>query len=524
MCTELSLKSFTFSYVFQQHCNILMPLGEVPITSYFPRLAKGKGKQSIRSAKRQHKKTNASVAESTGVTANVLARTDPPGPSKKRSRKNTSCSLSSASSGSLPPAYDIFHTKSRKAKKTRSDGIDKTCSVISLDDSDSDMHTKNDAGISFSTSDGRCLGPLSLNSVKGKGTPNEIQRLQQPEPSALRPFVTSSKSRLKLPDGTTKRRPCSDALHGSSSSSPGRDSRLIQNLSDGEHEGVVLSSQAFERQEEHLRVPYSTGEGGVAGADTDYNDVFTGILEDRFLPRNHGQNAVHRVLDDTQLEIIKSSQTQNILFDYVSPRRDRTSKRFRVPDPLPSLSMTEDSVETFVRSSQSQSEVGLSQLSQFGLDRRPECISDHSSPLDAPRSSSYREREGSKSQPPVRTYSDGLFSVPRRDSSTELCAQDPPMRDSCLNKTTTERNGPTVQEDSETEPDTDDDMLDPCTMKDNSRQELSNASSNEASNGFSESHSSDDNYTSLPEVVEEFRAMFGSDESYPPDFPSSLRQ
>lgn len=502
-----------------------MPLGEVPITSYFPRLAKGKGKQSIRSTKRKHKKANASVVESAGVAANVLARTDPraegPGPSKKRSRKNTSCSLSSASSGSLPPAYDIFHTKSRKAKKTRSGGIDKTCSVISLDDSDDDMHIKNDAGLSFSTSDGRCLGPLSLNSVKGKGTSNE---LQQPEPSTLRPFATSSKSRLKLPDGTTKRRPCSDALHESSSSSPGRDSMLIQNRSDGEHEGVVLSSQAFERQEEYLRVPYSTGEGGVAGVDTDYNDVFTGILEDRFLPRNHAHNADHRVLDDTQHEIIKSSQTQNILFDYVSPRRDRTSKRFRVPDPLPSLSMTEDSAETFVRSSQSQSEVGLSQLSQFGLDRRPECISDHSSSLDAPRSSSYREREGSRSQPPVRTYSDGLFSVPRRDGSTELCAQDPTMRDSCPNKTTAEGNRPPVQEDSETEPDTDDDMLDPCTIKDNSRQELSNASSNEASNGFSESHSSDDNYTSLPEVVEEFRAMFGSDESYPPDFPSSLRQ
>jgi hypothetical protein len=267
---------------------------------------------------------------------------------------------------------------------------------------------------------------------------------------------------------------------------------------DGDTE--VLSSQALERQDERLLVPPKNPIPSVQWNSKEppcnSNARFTNFMS---LSGSRSEDS-----DYLANHVVESSQTQNILLNYVSPRRPRILRHSFVP-------RDEENAEHIVQTSQTQGEIDL----WARRDNTPQSVysfSDAGTMLDF---NDYRKPSGSVSHPLGRTLSDALFSVPRREASftdTDLAFQQhEDLKDLNENEA--------IQEESVTESDSDGEVLGFWVNKNSSHQEPDVPShsqySEQTQNSCGVSGTYDDSVGSLPSVVKDFRDMFGSDGNYP---------
>jgi len=200
--------------------------------------------------------------------------------------------------------------------------------------------------------------------------------------------------------------------------------------------------------------------------------------------------------------IVESSQTQNILLNYVSPRRPRIHSHFLLRD--------EEDAEQIVQTSQTQSEIDVQ--------ARPRSVYSIFNGRTLVDFSNYRNPDSSISRPLDRMLSDVLFSVPRREATfTETDDLTPQPHEHLKGLEENEA----IQEESVTESDSDGEMLGFLANKSFSRQEPSGVTS--LSQCYADqtqtcSSGTFDDIGSLPSVVKDFHDMFGSDGSYP--FPT----
>ncbi|KAF8738133.1 hypothetical protein AX14_011722 [Amanita brunnescens Koide BX004] len=430
-----------------------MPLGEEPITSYFSRLPSGKSKLPESSAKHKLRK-DAELQQPNS------------GPSRKRPRKATTSSLSSVSSTTPPPVWDLF-SKTKSKKIRREQVINRTPSVISLDDdSDCDFSTaQRNVLFTKDTVTRELRNPkgsvqTKISSVKGK------QRLHKDPPS--RP-ITDQANTPARPEGR----------RGSFSSTFSSASAPLESMLDDDRDTEVLSSQISERQDELYLVPPTRSFQWSSKETARHSDT-------RFA--NSTPLSGSRSMDSDYLEsyIVESSQTQNILLNYVSPRRPRTLRHSFVP-------RDEENTENIVQTSQTQGEIDV----WARPDNTPRNLND------------------SASRPPGRTPSDVLFSVPRREASftdTELA----PQQHKDL-KGLDENDA--LQEESVTESDSDGEVLGFGANMNFSHQEPLDVPSHsqysdQTQSSYGVSGTFDGSIGSLPSVVKDFRDMFGSHGSY----------
>ena len=461
-----------------------MPLGEEPITSYFPRLSSGNSKQPGSGAKRKLRK-------------DAEPQQPKSGPSKKRPKKAATSSLSSVSSTTPPPVWDLF-SKPKSKKTRRSQVISKASSVISLDDdSDCDLTTPQ-RKIVHSTND--TVTRNSKGTVQAKiGSANGKQRLYIDPPSPPGTSYDGMRNNSIIDQLDTPSQPKGRRRSVSSTFSSASAPREPVHDDDGDTE--ILSSQALERQDERLLVLPKNTTPSVQWSSKEpschSNARFT-----NFTPLSGSRSEDS---DSLANHIVESSQTQNILLNYVSPRRPRILRHSFVP-------RDEENAEQIVQTSQTQGEIDL----WARRDNTPQSVysfSDAETMLDF---NDYRKPSGSTSHPLGRTLSDALFSVPRREASftdTDLAFQQHEDLNG-LNE------NEAIQEESVTESDSDGEVLGIWANKNSSHQEPSDVPSHsqyseQTQNSCGVSGTYDDSVGSLPSVVKDFRDMFGSDGNYP---------
>ncbi|KAF8351185.1 hypothetical protein F5887DRAFT_1068928 [Amanita rubescens] len=437
-----------------------MPLGEEPITSYFPRLPPSKSKQSKSNAKRKSCK----VAEPDDQPPKA-------GPSRKRSRKTTTSSLSSISSDTPPPVWDLF-SEPRKSKKIRRDQvINKTSSVISLnDDSDYDLATK-DTMESEPRSSRRTV-QMKTCTVDGE----RWHRINPPQPSTSNNVVHNN-SIIDLSNSPSRPRRRRRSVSSSTFSSASAHGNAVH---DNDRDTEVLSSQISERPDELFVCPSKYPTRSFQG-----NSISVTRLSNVKSPIRSSHSMLPPDNPSADNNIVESSQTQNILLNYISPRRPRIYRRFFLRD--------EEITDQIVQTSQTQSEIDV-----------------HARYESTPRNSN-----GSISRPLARMLSDVLFSVPRREATfTETDDLTPQPHEHLKELDENEA----IQEESVTESDSDGEMLGFLANKSFSRQEPSGVTS--LSQCYADqtqtcSSGTFDDVGSLPSVVKDFHDMFGGDGSYP---------
>jgi hypothetical protein len=305
-----------------------MPLGEEPITSYFPRLPPGKSKQSKSSAKRKSCK----VAEPDDQPPKA-------GPSRKRSRKTTTSSLSSISSDTPPPVWNLF-SEPQKSKKIRRDQvINKTSSVISLnDDSDYEVATK-DTMESESRS--------SRRTVQMKTCTVDVEwrhRINPPQPS-ISHNVVHNNSVIDLSNSPSRPRGRRRSVSSTFSSA----SAHCNAVHDNDRDAEVLSSQISERLDELLVCPSKDPTRSLQGNSisiTHPSNIKSSIRSSHSMLPPDNPSA-----DYPENNTVESSQTQNILLNYISPRRPRIFRRSFLRD--------EEITDQIVQTSQTQSEIDV---------------------------------------------------------------------------------------------------------------------------------------------------------------------
>ncbi|KAK2466447.1 hypothetical protein APHAL10511_002089 [Amanita phalloides] len=423
-----------------------MPLGEEPITSYFPRLAPRKPVQLNSSTKPRLREVDATPAHDSSSN-------------RKRVR---ALSERSSSSGTPPPVWDLL-SKTPKSKKTRH----VTSSVISLDDDSDDDLTSLRSGVVPSTNS--TLTSESGNTKSGIRMKTDLH-VKERQRLHVKPHVPNAKWH---PSRGTPKRP----------------DRLIPTLEDLDNETTqrdveILSSQVTERLDQVLlrpsKDPMQSSQRSTPEGDCQHNSEFTPQSSDTISITDNCSKHPNR-------PSVESSQTQNILLDYVSPRRPRIRKRPPVIS-VTNYSGNEDN-DNVVQSSQTQCEVDLQ-----GVHWR----------LDGPRS-----------RQPFRTLSDVLFSVPRRGASTNHLVDDLPLQQcsglDAMKELEPESQDMAVQEDSVTESDSDGEMLKLW------------ANNTCAQDPHSQSYTADQTQTSVasddigsfPAAVKNFQEMFDGD-----DFPT----
>lgn len=309
-----------------------MPLGEEPITSYFPRLSSGNSKQPESSAKRKSRK-------------DAEPQQPKSGPSRKRPRKATTSSLSSVSSTTPPPVWDIF-SKPKSKKIHRSQVINKASSVISLDD-DSDGLTTPQRKNVHSTKD---IGTRnSKRTVQARiGSANGKQQLYLDSPS--RPGTSYDGMRNNsVIDPPTPGRP--EGRRESVSSTFSSASAPREPIHDDDRDTEVLSSQALERQDERFIVLPKDPTPSFQWSSKDSKEPPC-YSNARFANFTALSGSCSEDSDYNTNHVVESSQTQNILLNYVSPRRPRILRHSFVP-------RDEETAEHIVQTSQTQGEIDL---------------------------------------------------------------------------------------------------------------------------------------------------------------------
>lgn len=459
-----------------------MPLGEEPITSYFSRLPSGKSKLPESSAKHKLRK-DAELQQPNS------------GPSRKRPRKATTSSLSSVSSTTPPPVWDLF-SKTKSKKIRREQVINRTPSVISLDDdSDCDFSTaQRNVLFTKDTVTRELRNPkgsvqTKISSVKGK------QRLHKDPPSRPSTSYDDMRNNSITDQANTPARP--EGRRGSFSSTFSSASAPLESMLDDDRDTEVLSSQISERQDELYLVPPTRSFQWSSKETARHSDT-------RFA--NSTPLSGSRSMDSDYLEsyIVESSQTQNILLNYVSPRRPRTLRHSFVP-------RDEENTENIVQTSQTQGEIDV----WARPDNTPRSVYPFFNAGSMLDFSNYRNLNDSASRPPGRTPSDVLFSVPRREASftdTELA----PQQHKDL-KGLDENDA--LQEESVTESDSDGEVLGFGANMNFSHQEPLDVPSHsqysdQTQSSYGVSGTFDGSIGSLPSVVKDFRDMFGSHGSY----------
>ena len=341
-----------------------MPLGEEPITAYFPRVA-GKGKKPADSSAKR--KSEYRKDTKTNAASDVKhASADDPGPSRKRSRKATTSSLSSVSSGTPPPVWDLFGKAPKSKRSHRNHPINKASSVISLEDeSDNDVAKARPS-----------TGTTTVGRPSSSKIPPDIRKTapvakgkQMLHPKSAAPHIdVPNESTISLSEAPRQLTRKHDYNFSStniqlSSKTKFRKKRVDAGvMGDGEGDVEVMSSQALERQDEHFLRPSRDPTLRRSTAEATSTEDYSHQTDALSPPRSSNatlvaDNKERSIIYDND-PIVDSSQTQNILLNYVSPHRPRIRKRLFVPD-VDSLYGDENSVETIVQSSQTQCEIDL---------------------------------------------------------------------------------------------------------------------------------------------------------------------
>ncbi|KAF8631304.1 hypothetical protein AX15_002622 [Amanita polypyramis BW_CC] len=494
-----------------------MSLGEEPITAYFPRVASRTTRKPTGSnAKRKQKEPKIN----TTLDVKCLSANDP-GPSRKRTRRATTSSLSSISSGTPPPAWDLFDEAPKTKRPRRNRAINKASSVISIDDGSSDDTTRKvEAGFSASANTTRKLGSSKLF----PGIQKEIPVAKGNQELHSRPVVPHidipGDSRIPLSAVPKQPKWTHESRRYNSSSTNARltpktkirrkkvDARTIH---DDGSDVEILSSQVLERQDELFLHPSgdpASPQSIAAVASTEDHSHQTGAictpLDATFAPDNKDCSLINN--NDA---VVDSSQTQNILLN-VSPHRPRIHKHLFVPD-VDSLYGDEDneSIENIVQSSQTQCEVDLQ-------------------PIYQATKQLFKCHRGSLGPHALaRTLSDILFPVPRRDASFSV--EDSPTQ-TCDAIGVPHASDVVAQDDSATEPDSDYEMVShrgnnaprQDTLGVSTHSHSLAADQTQNSGDWTQADARDENYESLPNAVKDFQAMFNSDGSHPPDFLAFL--
>ena len=466
-----------------------MPLGEEPITSYFPRLPPGKSKQPKSSAKRKSCK----VAE-------LPADDQPPkpGPSRKRSRRTTTSSLSSISSATPPPAWDLFNEPRKpKPKKIRREQIiNKSSSVISLsDDSDCDLATKD----TMKSEPRSSRRTVQMKTCTADG--ERRLRINPPQPSTSHHDVHN---KFVIDLSNSPRRP---RRRRSVSSTFSLASAHCDAVHDTDRDTEVLSSQISERPDELFVCSSKDPTHSLQGSSvsvTRPSNVESSIRSSHYMPPPDDPSA-----DYPESHIVESSQTQNILLNYVSPRRPRIHRQFFLHD--------EENTEQIVQTSQTQSEIDV----QARPDSTPRSVYSIFNGRTLIYLTNDRNPDGFISRPLARMLSDVLFSVPRREATfteTDDLAPQPHEQSKGLDE------NEAIQEESVTESDSDGEMLGfLANYKSFSHREPSVPSLSQCYTDQTQTCSSgtfDDSIGSLPSVVKDFHDMFRGEGSYQAKFPT----
>ena len=295
----------------------------------------------------------------------------------------------------------------------------------------------------------------------------------------------SSNSTIDRPN--TLGRP--EGRRGSVSSTFSSASAPCEPVHDDDRDTEVLSSQTSERQDERFFVPPKDLTPSFQWSSKEPPCHSNGRFAN-FTSLSGSRSEDSDYLTD---HIVESSQTQNILLNYVSPRRPRILRHSFVPR----------DEEHIVQTSQTQGEIDL----WARRDNTPQSVysfSDAGTMLDF---NDYRKPSGSA----YRTLSDALFSIPRHETSftdTDFALQQ--------HENLKELN----EEESVTESDSDGEVLGIWANKNSSHQEASDVPSHsqysdQTQDSCGVSGTFDDSVGSLPSVVKDFRDMFGSDGNYP---------
>ncbi|KAF8639967.1 hypothetical protein AX17_001216 [Amanita inopinata Kibby_2008] len=505
-----------------------MPLGEEPITSYFPSTG------SLNKRKHYYNRTPTSSTahrpsqqETGNVSACKSSNDGIQGLSKKRSRKATASSISSASSSTPPPVSDLFRTKGRKLKKPRTDRdpqLNQSSSIISLDDDGSDDVLTRSPRIGSSEATGSKLQTLSPERLRGPRRDKENKSQHRGTHSRPRESLANSHASCGIPSTFVSPGRCkiiterSKLTRNCSASGTDLSKRTtIHNIiSDSESDVEILSSRVLEGHKKDLPHPFNSAlpspqistnkkflrKRTPEARDAHESDMFSVLESSKAqVMLAHADDSKPSVSSSDNSDVlVPSSQTQQVLLNYVSPQRARLGRRFLHTSrrSLPDGEVIDDTVP----SSQSQYEISLThtQRAQENTGKVPKRVNDLSS------SSSYRERGIASSRPPNRTLSDELFSIPVQQMNlgdffmdyTALQQDEGPEKESPM-----QPEGDVVDTGSATESDSDGEMLD-THNKSSPRRQPSKPSqsqilaSTQTWGSGDEADASDDNYSSLP--------------------------
>ncbi|PFH52622.1 hypothetical protein AMATHDRAFT_2018 [Amanita thiersii Skay4041] len=509
-----------------------MPRTEAPITSFFPKLSQSaKRKQSASHAsqstsRKRSRQTNCDMAgKPTQETPQLRSHK-----TKSKLLEPTS-SLSSVSSSTPPPVWDIFEQKSRIVNGKRNKlPIVQTHSIISLHDDDSEEGSSSQttpcmrnalhpvATIVEPTRSSAVQSPSILSVTppdpKGETPERGIRRLPKETPAC------SSKYKGDSPVGKPLRSKNQqvNAVLSTVDTSMLPDALQDEIVADSQSDVEVLSSQTALRMK-RWNTPQSLHELTVAynprippsapnlGAERSNDSVASPLHTQNVTDLNDLKDPHCRATPecDSNDVAIPSSQTQHILLDYISPQRRRIYKRLcHVPRRL----STDN--EDFVQSSQSQAELVIEE------DQTPDpCLI----PSSLFPSSSYK---GGEPKQPVRTYSDALFSIPPQQTNLEELLREnvsPTLKKYEIN---TESIPIAESQESDTESNPDAHFLNSRSRRNAQKRRLP-VEIERTHYSADESDNSSSDYGTLPDVVKDFRSMFDGDGSYPNDFPESLQ-